>query len=218
VTLRPVSSLVPALALALCASAGPATARDYGQHGAVWGIAEPDLLEQIHTRLTRLEASGETARLNAALQRRTETKVQRPDPVPGLAAASVSRTWTFDPTITVSADIRDARGTVIIARGTRVNPLDTVPLRSPLVFLDGDDPAALDWAATTFGKRRPKVIHVSGAPQALMKARQMRFYFDQGGTLVRHFGIRAVPAVVEQKGRMLQITEQALNAAPARAS
>ena len=164
--LRLVPSLVPVLAMALCASAGPATARDYGQHGAVWGIAEPDLLEQIRSRLTRLEASGETARLNAALQRRTEAKVQRPDPVPGLAAASATRTWAFDPTITVSADIRDARGTVIIARGTRVNPLDTVPLRSPLVFLDGDDAAALDWAATTFGKRRPKVILVSGAPLA----------------------------------------------------
>ena len=215
---RPICSLAPVLAFALCASTGPAAARDYGQHGAVWSIAEPDLLEQIRARLSHLEASGETARLNAALQRRTVAKVERPDPVPGLAPAATTRTWTFDPTITVSADIRDARGAVIIARGTRVNPLDTVPLRSPLVFLDGDNSAALDWAAATFGKRRPKLILTGGAPLALMKARQMRVYFDQGGTLVRHFGIRAVPAVVEQKGRVLRITEQALKPAPARAS
>ncbi|OYU37390.1 type-F conjugative transfer system protein TraW [Novosphingobium sp. PASSN1] len=211
-------SLALVLAFALCASTNQAAARDYGLHGAVWSIAEPDLLEQIHARLTHLEASGETARLNAALQRRTVAKVERPDPVSGLAHATTTRTWTFDPTITVSADIRDARGVVIIARGTKVNPLDTVPLRSPLVFLGGDDPAALDWAAAKFGKRHPKVILVSGAPLALMKARQMRVFFDQGGTLVRHFGIRAVPAVVEQKGRVLQITEQALKPAPARAS
>ena len=217
-SLRPNRSLTPVLAFSLCASTGPAAARDYGQHGAVWSIAEPDLLEQIRARLSHLEASGETARLNAALQRRTVAKVERPDPVPGLAPAAATRSWIFDPTITVSADIRDAKGQVIIARGTRVNPLDTVPLRSPLLFLDGDDPAALDWAAATFGKRRPKVILVSGAPLALMKARQMRVFFDQGGTLVRHFGIRAVPAVVEQKGRVLQITEQALKPAPARAS
>ncbi len=215
---RPICSLAPVLAFSLCASTGPAAARDYGQHGAVWSIAEPDLLEQIRARLSHFEASGETARLNAALQRRTVAKVERPDPVPGLAPAAATRSWIFDPTITVSADIRDAKGQVIIARGTRVNPLDTVPLRSPLLFLDGDDPAALDWAAATFGKRRPKVILVSGAPLALMKARQMRVFFDQGGTLVRHFGIRAVPAVVEQKGRVLQITEQALKPAPARAS
>jgi len=48
---------------------------------------------------------------------------------------------------------------------------------------------------------------VRGAPLALMKARQRRFYFDQGGALVKHFGIRAVPAVVEQQGRVLRITE-----------
>jgi hypothetical protein len=30
-----------------------------------------------------------------------------------------------------------------MAAGTRVNPLDTVPLRAPLVFLDGDDPDSL---------------------------------------------------------------------------
>jgi conjugal transfer pilus assembly protein TraW len=207
-----------ATTLALLAATCPAVARDYGQHGAVWSIAEPDLLEQIRARLAALEASGETAKLNAALQRRTVAKVQRPDPVPGLAPATTSRSWTFDPTITVGANIKDARGVVIIASGTRVNPLDTVPLRSPLVFLDGDNPASLDWAAATFGKRHPKVILVSGAPLALMKSRKLRVYFDQGGTLVRHFSIKSVPAVVEQKGRVLMITEQALKPAPARAS
>jgi conjugal transfer pilus assembly protein TraW len=30
---------------------------------------------------------------------------------------------------------------------------------------------------------------VRGAPLELMKARQRRFYFDQGGKLVKHFGI-----------------------------
>ena len=40
-----------------------------------------------------------------------------------------------------------------------------------------------------------------------MKSRQRRFYFDQGGNLVKHFGIRAVPATVEQQGRALVITE-----------
>mgnify|MGYP001015136791 CR=1 FL=1 len=49
---------------------------------------------------------------------------------------------------------------------------------------------------------------VAGAPLELMKARQRRFYFDQGGKLTEHFAIRAVPAVVEQQGRQLLITEQ----------
>ncbi len=190
--------------------ATPALARDYGQQGAVWPVVEPDLLAQIHARLARLEKTGETARLNEELKRRTIARVNRPEPVAGLGAATAGRSWRFDPTITVDRDIADDKGRVIIAAGTRVNPLDTVPLRAPLVFLDGDDPAQLAWAARRFGATRAKLILVRGAPLELMKARQRRFYFDQGGSLVKHFGIRAVPATVEQQGRVLLVTEQAI--------
>lgn len=188
-------------------SAAPAAARDYGQQGTVWPVIEPDLLQQIHARLQHLEATGETARLNEELKRRTIARVNRPEPVAGITSASETRSWRFDPTITVEHDLADDKGRIIIAAGTRVNPLDTVPLRSPLIFLDGDDPAQLAWAAQHFGSTRAKLILVRGAPLELMKARQRRFYFDQGGTLVKHLGIRAVPATVEQQGRVLVITE-----------
>ncbi len=204
------ATLVVASLLACFGAATPALARDYGQQGAVWPIVEPDLLAQIHARLTRLEKSGETARLNEELKRRTIARVNRPEPVEGVGPASATRSWRFDPTITAERNIADDKGRVIIAAGTRVNPLDTVPLRAPLVFLDGDDPAQLAWAARRFAATRAKLILVRGAPLELMKARQRRFYFDQGGSLVKHFGIRAVPATVEQQGRVLLITEQAI--------
>lgn len=204
--------------LAWLGTATPSFARDYGQQGAVWPIVEPDLLAQIHARLTRLEKTGETARLNEELKRRTIARVNRPEPVAGVGPASATRSWRFDPTITVERDIADDKGRVIIAAGTRVNPLDTVPLRAPLVFLDGDDAAQLAWATRRFGATRAKLILVRGAPLELMKARQRRFYFDQGGSLVKHFGIRAVPATVEQQGRALLITEQALEPQKGRAS
>jgi conjugal transfer pilus assembly protein TraW len=196
-----------ATALALIV-ASQASARDYGQQGTVWPVIEPDLLQQIHARLTQLEKTGETARLNEELKRRTIARVNRPVPVAGFTLASAVRSWRFDPTITVERNIADDKGRVIIAAGTRVNPLDTVPLRNPLVFLDGDDPAQLAWAARRYSATKAKLILVRGAPLELMKSRQRRFYFDQGGTLVKHFGIRAVPATVEQQGRVLLITEQ----------
>lgn len=196
------------LLLASLAISSPVAARDYGQQGAVWAIAEPDLLTQIHARLTQLERTGETAKLNEELKRRTIAKVNRPEPVAGLAAASAARSWRFDPTITVERDIADDKGRVIVAAGTRVNPLDTVPLRAPLVFLDGDEPGQIAWALRRYGPSRAKLILVKGAPLELMKSRQRRFYFDQGGTLVKRFGIRAVPASVEQQGRVLVITEE----------
>ena len=73
---------------------------------------------------------------------------------------------------------------------------------------DGDDPEQLAWA---LGRKEPaKLILVKGAPLELMRARQRRFYFDQGGKLVAHFAIRAVPALVSQRGRQLEVSEIAL--------
>lgn len=185
--------------------AGPVQARDYGQQGTVFPLIERDLLQQIHARLIAMEQSGETKRLNEELKRRTVARVERPEPVAGLVRAEAARQWSFDPTITLETDIRGAKGEVIHARGTRVNPLDSVELRADLLFFDGDDPDQLAWAL----RQSPgaKLILVRGAPLQLMKARQRRFYFDQGGKLSAHFAIRAVPARVRQQGRLLEVSE-----------
>ena len=193
------------IALPLAASV---KARDYGQQGTVFPVIERDLLEQIHTRLTAMERSGETQRLNQGLQQRTAARVNRPDPVAGLVRASAARNWTFDPTITLETDIRGAKGELIHARGTRVNPLDSVMLRADLLFFDGDDTDQLAWALNA--SPGGKLILTKGAPLELMKSRQRRFYFDQGGKLIAHFGIRALPARVHQKGRVLEVSEVAL--------
>lgn len=185
--------------------AGPAQARDYGQQGTVFPVIERDLLQQIHARLIAMEQSGETKRLNEELKRRTVARVERPEPVAGLVRAEAARQWSFDPTITLETDIRGAKGELIHARGTRVNPLDSVELRADLLFFDGDDSDQLAWAL----RQSPgaKLILVRGAPLQLMKVRQRRFYFDQGGKLTAHFAIRAVPARVRQQGRLLEVSE-----------
>ncbi|VVT00645.1 type-F conjugative transfer system protein TraW [Erythrobacter sp. EC-HK427] len=193
-------SLLPILLLP--ASAG---ARDYGQHGAVFPVVERDLLAQIQSRLVAMERSGETARLNEQLKARTLARVERPAAVAGIVHARADRSWLFDPTIVLQQDIRGARGELIHAAGTRVNPLDSVALRSDLLFLDGDDAQQVAWALGQQG--RPKLVLVNGAPLALMRARQRRFYFDQQGTLTSYFGIRAVPARVRQQGRRLEVSE-----------
>ena len=205
-----------ALSMPLAALLFPiqAMARDYGQRGTVFPVIERDLLEQIHSRLTQMERSGETARLNNELKRRTIARVNRPDPVSGIVRASEARRLSFDPTITLAADIRGAKGELIHAAGTRVNPLDSVQLRADLLFLDGDDPDQLAWALKQ--DANAKLILVKGAPLELMKARQRRFYFDQGGKLTAKFGIRSVPARVRQDGRLLEVSEIALPTRKAR--
>lgn len=184
-----------------------AWARDYGQQGTIFPVIETDLLSVIENKLAAMQASGAMDRANKTLAARTEARVKRPQPVKGIITTASPRSWTHDPTIMVEQDLRDAKGRVIIARGTRVNPLDTVPLRQRLIFLDGDDPAQVAWAMARTTAQSAKLILVKGSPFTLMKAEQRRFYFDQSGTLTRHFGVRAVPAVVEQAGRALRVSE-----------
>ena len=184
-----------------------ALARDYGQVGAVFPVVETDLLSVIRGRLETMQASGATEAMNRKLAARTRARVERPTPVAGIVTAVTPRSWIYDPTITVGQDLRDARGVVLVAAGTRVNPLDTVGLRQKLIFLNADDPAQLKWTLSNSTALDAKLILVGGSPFASMKSAQRRFFFDQGGTLTTKLGIRAVPAVVEQAGRQLRIRE-----------
>lgn len=203
------ASTAGAIVIALSVTAA-ATAKDYGQQGTLYPVIETDVLTVIQSRLEHMQSTGAIDRANRELARRTEARVRRPQRVAGIAAAVTSRSWTFDPTITVSEDIKDDRGRVVVARGTRVNPLDTIGLRQRLVFLDGDDPAQLAWALAGSTALDAKLILIGGSPFEAMKRAQRRFFFDQGGTLTRKFGIEAVPATVEQSGRILKVREIAL--------
>lgn len=185
----------------------PASARDYGQHGEVFRIVEPDFLRVIETKLRSMEASGETARRNDQLVEKTKQMARRPKPVAGITRATEDRSWTWDPSIVTRMDIRDHKGRLIFAKGTRVNPLDKVPMRQSLVFLNGDDPEQVRWALSQTKATNAMLILTGGDIFANMKSAQRRFFFDQGGDLTSRFGIRHVPAVVQQEGQVLRVTE-----------
>lgn len=188
-------------------SVAPAAASDLGTLGQTWPIAEPDLLEVMHARLLRAQQTGELDRVNREFAARATRKVMRPDPVAGLTHAGEAREWEYDPAITVSADIRDMKGNLIAARGTRVNPLNVVALPRQLAFIDGDSPEELEWASKLGDDTKAMVIMVKGSPFEQMKARQRRFYFDQGGNLTTKFGIQHTPALVRQRGDVLVVGE-----------
>lgn len=201
---RWVVKLVAAMAVFACS---PAMARDYGQQGAVFSVLEQDLLETIEFKLKALQANGGIDRMNRALAERTERKVRRPDPVAGISLATRERTWTYDPSMVMDHEVRDKQGNIIARAGQRVNPLELLVVRQAMVFIDGDDPAQMNWALKRYTAFNAKLIMVKGAPLDSMTRHQRRFYFDQGGTLVERFGIKAVPAVVEQHGMVMRVRE-----------
>ncbi len=193
-----------------------AQARDYGQLGATFVIEEPDLLAHISGRLNAMKQSGQLDQLNRDFAKRSESRVRRPVPVAGLSPAQTSRIWNFDPSIIIENDITDHKGNLIAPAGRRVNPLDFTVIKQKLVFLDGDDKEQMAWAFGRYSALDAKLILVNGAPLEAMSTYKRRFYFDQTGFLSNKFGIAHTPAVVEQAGKVMRISEFVVSKVPPR--
>ena len=190
---------------ALMLTALPAFAKDLGVRGAVWKVAEPDLLMQIEARLEALASSGDLVRMRREALDRARERFEAPGRVKGIGPARVRRTRLLDPSVTVERDIRTDDGTLIAARGARVNPLEVHPLTRDLLFIDGARPAEVAWA---LGHGRPaRIVLLGGRPLDLMRAHGRPFFFDQRGRLSRRLGLRATPSLVAAEGSMLRITE-----------
>ena len=197
--------LAVALTIWTVLSVPPASAADLGVRGATWPVAEPDLLEQIEERLSGMRRSGELARIEREARTRARSRIEEPEPVPGIAPAREARSRMFDPAITVERDIRLPDGTLIAAAGTRIDPLARHSLTRDLVFVDGRREAEIAWALEH--TRPAKIVLLAGRPLDLARKHRRPFFYDQGGRLAARFGISATPALVEQAGTQLRITE-----------
>lgn len=198
-----------AIACTALALAGAVQAQNLGVIGPVYPIAEPSLLDVILARLREAEASGALARLQRDTQSRVQREVEMPTPVTGITRTTRPRTRYYDPSIVVPEVIRDADGKVLVAPGTKLNPLDTVSLSRPLLFIDARDTTQLARARQLLDERagRVKLILTGGSYLDLMRGWQLPVYFDQHGHLTDKLGIRHVPAIVTQEGQRLRIDE-----------
>ena len=202
--------LMPAMIVCvLTFSLRPGAAKDLGVRGAVWPVVEPDLLAEIEARLGAMEASGELDRMRTGALKAARRRIEAPGRVEGIGPARVHHTRLFDPSMEVERDVRSADGTLIAARGARINPLDVQPLTRDLLFIDGARPVEVAWALRHAPPAR--IVLVAGRPLDLMRTHGRRFFFDQGGRLSRRLGLRATPSVVTAEGSALRITEVPLD-------
>ena len=189
----------------------PAAALDLGVIGPTTAIAEPDLLLELQAKLREKARSGELQQWADAARQRTVASIRTPPAVPGLTRSAHARSFYFDPTVHVAQPLVDAQGQVLVAAGTRVNPLTIVSLSQRLLFFDARDAAQVRQARALIehygGKVKP--ILVAGSYLDLMRQWRFSVYYDQQGTLVQKLGITQVPALVSQEGPRLRIDELA---------
>ena len=182
-------------------------AKDYGVLGQTYEIAEQDFLEYIEAKINRMQSNGQWHQLEEQFTQQVKKKVERPTPV-ALSKAQESRTFLYNPSIVAPFDVHDNQGHLIVSKGTVINPLDRIQLSSTLLFFNADDPEQLDWAiAESKLHSKIKLILTSGSIKSTTRLFKQAAFFDLNGFLTTKFGIQAVPAVLTQSGKRLQISE-----------
>ena len=202
-----------ALAVALLMATALARAMDLGVHGPTYPVVEPDLLANIEARLAEKQRSGEILRLQREATTRARNHAEAPAPVEGLTGTTRARVYRFDPSYSAPTTVYGPEGEVIVAAGTRVNPLEYVGLSRPMFFFDGRDPkqVASALSANKAHVGGAKLIMTAGRPLEFMRRHRIPTFFDQGGTLVKRMGIRQMPAMVTQDKNTLRIEELKMN-------
>lgn len=182
---------------------------DLGKHGPTYPIAEVDFVEEMGSIAKRNVASGEWKKTELAVQRGLMQKLQNFPPVAAFATAVSNKTWMFDPTVTLQQPIFDQHGAVMYATGTKVNPLDVIPLSEPFMFIDARDTTQVALAITRHKAAggNLKLILIAGNYLRLARSWPAAVYFDQHGFMTSQLGIKTVPALVSQLGNQLRIEE-----------
>lgn len=192
------------LALILCCSS--TYAKDLGQHGTVYPVIEDNLLDVMLERVDHMQKTGELRMKQNEMITVVEKQVSQPLPVSGLSPSAKERVSYIELSTILEKPILDKNGKILIAKGTRINPLDLIDFTSTLYFIDGNDDKQIEWALREGGKNAI-ILLVDGSVIDLMKKYDAKFYFDQEGTIVKKLGIKQIPAKVEPAGDKLKIHE-----------
>ena len=185
-----------------------AKAKDFGVVGRTSEIKEVDAIEEIKGKLSDMEARGELDEHNERMKKEVSDRIKSPKSL-NLGRAGEVREYEYDPILEVKEDLRDARGIVFHRKGTRVNPLNVVSMPYELIFFDGEDEDQLKYVIKKYEESeiKPKLILTGGSPVRLEEEYKLDFYFDQEGEIIKKLGIKAVPAIVMQDGKVLKIRE-----------
>lgn len=188
------------LAVVLLAPVTPSFAAVGTVVGPTFPIAEPDTLSEIAEaasgtdwqRWMRKSPKDYSAFDSAELPRNRE------------AGSSL-----FDPTYTLPEDLLNERGDVLVAKGTRVNALETIRLPGRYIVIGPTD-EDYRWLDTIARPgRADKVLVASGNVLAEREATGRPLYaLDE--RFIERFGLTGIPSIVQQEGSMLRVERYVL--------
>jgi conjugal transfer pilus assembly protein TraW len=185
----------------------PAHARDLGTLGAVYPIAEPDALVELREKAARVDWKIHFDREKLARKVRSF----RPSDLKHLPAAVRDRAFLSDLSYTLDVDIPDGKGGILYPKGYTFNPLDYVHLRRTIVVINGRDRRQVEWFRKSPWYRDMNVmLLLTDGNYAVLGEGLGRPVFYANSLIIDRLGLKAVPSVVRQQGRYMEVREYAV--------
>ncbi|MRR34080.1 hypothetical protein EG829_05165 [bacterium] len=199
--------LISILVLSLLPSSH-AQAKDLGNYGATYPIAEPDSLTELKEKAAQVDWKRH---LNPEKLTR-KVRNFRPSDLKRLPAAR--RDWVFlsDLSYTLDVDIPDGKGGILYPKGYTFNPLDYLSFRRTIVVINGKDRRQVAWfRKSPWNKDMNVTLLLTDGGYFELGKRLRRPVFYASALIVDRLGLKAVPSVVRQNGRFMEVREYAVH-------
>lgn len=187
---------------------------DFGVMGDVVEIYERDLIEVMKEKAASIDWEKKK---EAAIKRFWERQQFNE-----LPRAARSRIRTIDPSILITDDIRDADGKTIVAKGTKINPLEKLPFTQALVVFDPLDEKQTRAVDDRLKQLREKYSRITLIVTRFDRTDGWKSYknitdhfdmpvFNLTNDVRSRFDIQYVPSIVSSESLAFRVEEIAVN-------
>lgn len=183
-------------------------AESLGAYGRTYPIKERDAILAMKDAVRKKLAHGGQEAMIKGAQDRYIASLNNVVTPQGITPARSSATRLVDITETVKETIMDGKGNVVVAAGTKINPLAIKPLTKQVFFIDAKDIRQLQ-LVKNLAQQNDKVILLGGSVYKAGEFLSRRVYLDIPGLAFR-MKVKRVPSIVSQQGDKLKIQEVAL--------
>lgn len=199
--------LIMALFLLLCPCHAAASVQVLGTFGKTYPVAEKDAIAEIQERASTINWKKyfNKGRMEQAV------KNYRPKVPVSLPKAADDKKYSVDLTYTLDFDIPDGKGGILYPKGYSFNPLEYLQLPNILVVIDASDDEQVKWFSSSkyAGDYRTMLLITEGRYWDISHdLNRPVFYVTK--QIADRFKLQAVPSVIKQAGRYMEVREIAL--------
>lgn len=179
-------------------------AKVLGTYGMTYQISEKDALAEIEARARQVD-------WNKVLDKKKVENYQGPPDRMSLPRAKRNRSFLVDMTYSTEIDVPDGKGGILYPKGYTFNPLDYVPYPKTLVVINGSDSDQVKWlAGSEYDKRLDVTLLLTEGSFKTVAKKVSRPVFYADRKIIERLKLQAVPSIIRQKGRMMEVTEVVL--------